>query len=444
MDVARLNFSHGTPAEHGEVIQRLRQLSEKLNRPIAILQDLPGPKIRIGAIASGSVLLEAGDEFVLTSRPVPGDAHEVSITYRDLPHEVSPNDTILLADGTIELRVIDTDGVNIRCKVVLGGELSSNKGINLPDGSLRVETVTEKDFEALEFGLEQGVDFVALSFVRQADDILRVRQFIESRKARVPIIAKIEKHEALKAIDDIIAVVDGIMVARGDLAVETALERVPLVQKMIIQRCGDAGKPVITATQMLRSMVDSPRPTRAEATDVANAVLDGTDAVMLSEETAIGKYPVAAVATMARIVETTEGALEPRMQLTLPVGSSQSKIAAAICHASIQLAEDLSAAAILTPTRTGATARMVARYRPRQPILALSPNLETLRQLCLTWGVTPVFTEESRDSDSVAEDAKRKAVAHRVAQRGDVVVLTAGLPVGQAGRTNMVKVEIID
>jgi len=444
MDVARLNFSHGSFTEHGEVIQRLRKLSEELDHPIAILQDLPGPKIRIGEIAKGSVVLEAGKEFVLTGRSVPGDEQSVSVTYAGLPKEVSSGDTILLADGSVELRVIDTDGVDIRCKVVLGGELSSHKGINLPDGSLRVESVTQKDFEALEFGLQQNVDFVALSFVRQAADVVEVREFIESRGAHVPVIAKIEKHEALKAIDEIIAAVDGIMVARGDLAVETALERVPLVQKMLIRRCNEAGKPVITATQMLKSMVDSPRPTRAEATDVANAVLDGTDAVMLSEETAVGHYPVQAVQTMARIVEATEEVLQPHKELRLPQAWDHGTITAAICHASIQLAEDLSAAAILTPTRTGTTARMVARYRPRQPILALSPRSETVRQLCLTWGVLPIRAEEFADSDSVAKYAKKKALDLGLAQAGDIVVLTAGLPMGQAGRTNMVKVEMLE
>lgn len=300
MDVARLNFSHGTRSEHNRVIKTIRRLANQFNLPVAILQDLAGPKVRVGKIKGEQVAIEPGSLFTLTTRNVPGDDHEVSVNYANLPEDVHPGDTLLLSDGALELKVLKTRKQDITCRVIVGGPLSSFKGINLPTGSIQAESLTAKDKKDLVFGIESEVDYVALSFVRKAEDVIAARRFIEEKGSDIPIIAKIEKHEALQNIDEIISVVDGIMVARGDLGVETPLEKVPLVQKMLIKKSNNAAKPVITATQMLRSMVENPRPIRAEVADVANAILDGTDAVMLSEETAMGKYPVEATAMMAK------------------------------------------------------------------------------------------------------------------------------------------------
>ena len=309
MNVARLNFSHGTHAEHGEVMAIIRHVANKRGKPVAILQDLSGPKIRIGQIGAGSVQIQSGSTLTLTTRQVPGDEHEISVTYPDLPRDVGLGDTLLLSDGLLELEVLETTTKDIKCKIQIGGLLTSHKGINVPASSIKTPAMTDKDREDLAFGIQQQVDYVALSFVRKASDVLEAKGFMEERGCDIPVIGKIEKHEALDNIDEIIEVVDGVMVARGDLWVETPIESGPLVQKLLIEKSNVVGKPVITATQMLHSMVDNPRPTRAEVTDVANAVLDGTDALMLSEETAVGKYPVEALAMMAKIAEHTESAL---------------------------------------------------------------------------------------------------------------------------------------
>jgi pyruvate kinase len=444
MNVARLNFSHGSHDDHGKIIQRIHAISEKKGTPIAVLQDLAGPKIRVGEFKDDTILLKSGQTFSLTTEDVPGDEQRVSITYAKLPKEVKTNDQILLADGSIELRVLKTDEKNITCQVLVGGELSSHKGINVPGGTLSVEAFTEKDRVDLEFGLDQGVDYVAMSFVRRQQDILRVKEVMARKEKFAPIIAKIEKHEALENLEEILQTVDGIMVARGDLAVETALERVPLVQKMLIQKCNQIGKPVITATQMLRSMVDNPRPTRAEANDVANAVLDGTDAVMLSEETTIGKYPVESVRTMAKIIEATESseiASRPRNSSKIEEPTS---IARAVSHASFEMAQDLKAAAIFTPTQTGSTARMVASFRPIQPIIALSPDPQVVRCLNLVWGVYPILVAEYCNSDEMVEQAKAAALNTGLVKKGDMVVITAGIPVGKPGTTNLIKAEILE
>jgi len=444
MDVARLNFSHGTPEEHIQHIRNLRACSEALGRPVAILQDLAGPKIRVGPIAGDGVNLRAGSAFTLTARPVLGNEQEASVTYPHLRQEVQVGDTILLADGAIELKVTDLRGEDILCRVLVGGALSSHKGINLPQGTLKVPALTEKDERDLALGLEHGVDYVALSFVRRAEDIQQVRRLMAEYNRRAPIIAKIEKHEALENIDEIVAEADGVMVARGDLAVETALERVPVVQKQLIRQCNVIGKPVITATQMLKSMVDSPRPTRAEATDVANAVLDGTDAVMLSEETAIGKYAVEAVEVMARIAERTEQEmLELRREVPFE-RRGQKSIAEAVSHASYGMAFDLRAAAIITPTHSGSTARLVARYRPQQPIIAFSPIPETVRRLALIWGVYPHCLLQAPTSDEMIERVKQEAQRLGYVKPGDTVVITAGVPVGRPGTTNLIKAEVIE
>jgi len=443
MNVARLNFSHGTHDEHRGRINRLRDIAAQKKLPLAILQDLSGPKLRTGLMPS-PVELKSGNTFVLTNRDVPGDAREVSVTYRDLPLHVQIGETILLADGSLQLQVIDKNATDLICRVIDGGILSSKKGINLPQTSLPIPALTEKDKADLEFGLEAGVDYVALSFVRQPQDIQLVKDVMAARNRIVPIIAKIEKYEALQKIDAIIEAADGIMIARGDLAVETPLERVPLVQKTLIKKCNRAGKPVITATQMLKSMVEEPRPTRAEANDVANAVLDGTDAVMLSEETAVGKYPIEAVQVMNKILQTTESELKSRDWLPTEMHHGKTAVAAAVSHAAVGLAQDLNVAAILTPTRSGATARMVARYRPHVPIVALCHRPETYRTLALVWGVHPIALDEDvSDSDALIARCKTAALQHGFVASGDTVLITAGLPPSAQSTTNLIKVEVI-
>lgn len=444
MDVARLNFSHGTQAEHGRMIADLRKIARRLGRPVALLQDLAGPKIRIGPIRSGPVVLEPGAPFTLTSRRVPGDVRTVSINYPTMVTDVRKGDTLLLSDGSLELEVVAVDGRDIRCRVVIGGPLNSFKGINLPARTLRTPSLTAKDRDDLRFGLRNDVDYVAMSFVRSAGDIATVRRHMKRCGGSAPVIAKIEKHEALEALDAIVEAADGLMVARGDLGVETPLEKIPRVQKDLIRRSREAGKPVITATQMLRSMVDSPRPTRAEVTDVANAILDGTDAVMLSEETAVGKYPVESVAMMARIAREAEGipsscdGARPREIDPLP-GSLPGAVA---CAAS-SLAAGVRAAAIVTFTRSGSTARLVSRCRPEVPILALTPEERTRRQLALCWGVLPVLGEDLGRTDEMAAAALEAAKKAGLVRKGQTVVITAGVPTGVPGTTNLIKVEIV-
>lgn len=444
MNVARLNFSHGTQAEHGEVIANIRRLAEQLERPLAILQDLAGPKIRIGPLKDGTIQLKPQAIFTLTSRDVLGDDQQVSITYPDLSKEVKSGDTLLLSDGALELKVLETSLEDITCQVIVGGTLSSRKGINLPTSTIKTPSLTEKDKEDLIFGIQQGVDYVALSFVRSAADVQEARRFIQQYGVAIPIIAKIEKHEALKNIDEIIEAVDGIMVARGDLGVETPLEKVPLVQKMLIRKSNQAGKPVITATQMLRSMVDSPRPTRAEVTDVANAILDGTDAVMLSEETASGSYPVQAVEMMVKIAEDAESGRPFDVRLRRSEGMGIKLLPEAVSHAACSLAEDIGAAAIITCTQSGGTARLVAKYRPRQPILSPTPIVTTYRQLALVWGVIPILTEELKSTDDMIEKVFLASLKSGLVRLGERVVITAGVPVGVPGTTNLVKVKVLE
>lgn len=439
MNVARLNFSHGTHAEHGEKMKIIRALSEEMGKPIAILQDLCGPKIRVGKLPEDGVRLEPGQRFTLTSRPLEmGDENQVSVSYPHLPEDVSPEDRILLADGMLELVVKRIDDTEIECEVVQGGVLTSSKGINLPSGSIQIDAITEKDKEDLAFGLKENVDYVALSFVRRADDIFRIKKLIEDQGRQTPVIAKIEKHEAVANIDAIMTASDGIMVARGDLGVEIPLESVPSIQKMLVKKANDAGKPVIIATQMLRSMVTSPRPTRAEATDVANAVLDGADAVMLSEETASGEYPIEAVNFMVRITEDAERFFPHDRYLNL---TPRKDVPESVSHASCVLADHLDAAAIVATTRSGFTAKQVSRYRPRPRILALSPEPATVRRLALYWGCLPSLVEMTQNSDEQVELAVDAALQSRNIRKGDLVVITAGHPVWTEGTTNMMRVK---
>jgi pyruvate kinase len=442
MDVARLNFSHGTHAEHAAVIAALRRLGGRKGRPIAILQDLAGLKIRVGDVAAGPVRLAAGAPFTLTTRPVPGDAREVSVSWPDLPRSVRPGDRVLLCDGEIELEAEDVGATDIRCRVVAGATLSSHKGISLPTATVAAAGLTAKDREDLAFGIAQGIDYVALSFVRSAEDVREARAFLAERGSDVPIVAKIEKHEALASIDTILAEADGIMVARGDLGVETPLEHVPLLQKMLIERANRAGKPVITATQMLLSMVESPRPTRAEVGDVANAILDGTDAVMLSEETASGRYPAEAAATMRRIAEDTEAAFPFEQWMRRFEDRSLQGLPEAVAGAACELAEHIGARVIVAWTESGATARLVAKHRPRSPILALSTVSATARRLALVWGVIPVLTEPADSADAMLAAAPAHAVAAGLLRPGDKAVITAGIPMGVAGSTNLIKAAV--
>ena len=442
MNVARLNFSHGTYEEHRKSIVNIRALSDKLKMPVAILQDISGPKIRIGKFKDDNILLEAGSTFTLTCRDVIGDETKVSVNYRNLPDDVKVGDTILLSDGNIELKVEETTPEDVNCRVVVGGSLSSHKGINLPTVTMGIPPLTPKDEEDLKFGIGEGVDYIALSFVRQAKDIEVLKSIITNEGANTPVIAKIEKHEALSNIDDIISIVDGIMVARGDLGVEIPLEKVPLIQKMLVRKCNAAGKPVITATQMLMSMVNNPRPTRAEVADIANAVLDGTDALMLSEETALGNYPVKSVSVMSRIaanIESSPDFIEFMKKREIP---ERDTIPDAISHAASMTALSLGSAAIITPTSSGSTARMIARYRPTQPIIAISSNPVTVARLSLVWGVVAVTVDELLDTEDMTTKAREIARKMGLVRGGDTVVITAGVPIGVEGTTNLIKVEV--
>jgi len=441
MDVARLNFSHGTHQQHADVAASIRRAAGAAARPIAILQDLAGPKVRTGTIPGPGARLESGQPFVLTTRPVEGGRESVSVTYDGLPGDVRPGDVLMLADGAIELSVESVTRHDIVCRVVTGGVLTSHKGINLPARSISAPALTDKDLVDLAFGIEIGVDAVAVSFVRSARDIAVVREALEGLGARIPIIAKIEKHEAVENLAEIIEVVDGVMVARGDLGVEIPLETVPLVQKRIITAANRAAKPVITATQMLKSMEKSPRPTRAEVTDVANAVLDGTDAVMLSEETAIGRYPVESVETLRRIAAVTEGSglmTAGRRGASGTADTADESVAEAACR----MADTLDARAIVTFTHSGSTARLVASHRPKQPILAPTPTRATMHGLALVWGVTPALsaTESSATAEEIEREGLRVAREHLGIGAGDRVVITAGLPLYVPGTTNLIKV----
>jgi pyruvate kinase len=440
MNVARLNFSHGDYAFHRRVIRRIRRLERLLHRPVAILQDLPGPKIRIGPVAGDRVRLQTRRPFVLTTKKILGSDSAVSVNFPGLTRAVKNGDPILLGDGEIELEATQVDKHEVKCRVIVGGMLGSHKGIHFPHGSLNVRALTSRDKKDLAFGIEQKVDMIALSFVRTSGDIAYARRELESRGATIPLIAKMEKHEAVDHIDAILETVDGIMVARGDLGLEIAQERIPTVQKMMIRKANHLGKPVITATQMLRSMVWNPRPTRAEVTDIANAVLDGTDALMLSEETAAGEYPVEAVTIMAQVAEETEKILEPRQRFT----GLQKTVPEAISLGAIALAQDLNVKAFLIPTSSGSTARLIARYRPQQPIIAVSPNLQTVKMLCLVWGVYPVQVKGFKSTDEMMRVVQKQALGSGVVKRHDLVAITAGLPLHQTGSTNMITVKAIE
>jgi len=439
----RLNFSHGTHDDHQRSVRLIRQISFELNQPVGILQDLQGPKIRLGRFEDGSIRLNKGDSFTLTSRPVPGTQSISSITYEPLAREVPVGSTILLDDGRVEMKVdaVDPEQGDLHCRVVVGGVLSNNKGVNFPGVYLSIKALTEKDRKDLVFGLNQGVDWVALSFVRNPQDVLEIKELIANAGKRVPVIVKIEKHEAIEQMDAILSLSDGVMVARGDLGVELPPEEVPILQKRLILTANRLGIPVITATQMLDSMANNPRPTRAEVSDIANAILDGTDAVMLSNETAVGKYPVEAVATMARVALRTEQEKAAR-EVDEAVGSPRS-IPSAISQAVARIASQLNASAIMTLTKTGATARNVSKFRPKTPILAVTPHVEVSRQLQLVWGVRPLVVLDLPSSSQTFQAAMNVAQEKGFLREGDLVVMTAGTLQGVSGSTDLIKVDIV-
>ncbi len=454
LDVARLNMSHASHAIHAENIQRIRQAADALGKPVAILADLQGPKLRIGDIGADSITINQGERVVLTTRQVIGERHTgsdvaatIPVQYEHLPEDVKPGERILIDDGLLELQVLGVNGPNIFCRVITGGPLTDNKGVNLPGSDLSAPSITEKDAADLQFALEHGVDWVALSFVRSAEDILRLKEMILNNcdpACPVRVIAKIEKPQALDHLDEIIMVADGVMVARGDLGIEIPTERVPMVQKRLIQKANIAGKPVITATQMLDSMVRNPRPTRAEASDVANAILDGTDAVMLSGETATGKYPLEAVQTIVRIAEEIERAMlaEP-WNPPLHVEGVAHDVTDAVSRATCSTAHALGAAAIITATASGRTARAVARYRPHAPIIATTPFPAVQRQLMLTWGVIPLTSSAFQRISGVVRESIELAVSSGHVHDGQRVVITAGVATTMPGTTNLMMVELV-
>lgn len=445
MDVARLNFSHGTYDEHASMIHNIREASKRTGEHIAILQDLCGPKIRTGQLKNKTVVLEKGSEIIFTTNDVAGDEHCVTTTYKELPLDVQPGDAILLDDGKIRVEVLSKSDTDVRCRVVVGGKLGEHKGMNLPGVKLSTPSLTEKDIQDLAFGVQQGVDYVALSFVRSATDILLLRDHLKQIASHfIPIIAKIEMREAITAIDDIVREADAIMVARGDLGVEMPAEEVPLLQKMIVRKCNDAGKPVIIATQMLETMIDNPRPTRAEASDIANAVLDGADAVMLSGETSVGKYPIEAVAMMDTIIRTTEEQmLKTRndFRCTLNTGNVLDAVAQSACL----LADHVKAAAIIPITHSGGTARRLSRFRPAAKIIAVTGEERVLRRLNLVWGVQGiVITDYIGNADAILQRVKSQLKAEGFLKEGDYIVFTMGIPLMARGQTDTINIERVE
>lgn len=437
----RLNFSHGSYEDHERNIRLIRQTAYELNQPVAILQDLQGPKIRLGKFADGPIVLHRGDPYILTSRPnIPGTPEMSSVTYEPLADEVPTGATILLDDGRVEMVVesVDRESRNLHCRVVVGGPLSNNKGVNFPGVYLSVKALTDKDRQDLTFGLDHGVDWVALSFVRNPQDVLEIKELISGAGKQTPVIVKIEKHEAIEEMEAILSISDGVMIARGDLGVELPAEDVPVLQKRLIATANRMGIPVITATQMLDSMVNSPRPTRAEVSDIANAILDGTDAVMLSNETAVGKYPIEAVKTMARVAIRTE---QERLSQTFQETSRS--IPNAISQAVGQIAEQLDAAAIMTLTKTGATARNVSKFRPKKPVLAVTPHQDVARRLQMVWGVRPLLVLDLSSAGQTFQAALNIAQENHLLKEGDLVVMTAGTLQGVSGSTDLIKVEVV-
>ncbi len=444
MDVARLNFSHGSHQDHEEMINKIRKISRALGRDIPILQDLQGPKIRIGKLIAGSLVLKTDDTLILTpDRTANGTRQTVNVSYNYLARDLKVGGNILVDDGNIELEVTKVGEKDVETKVVVGGTLLPRKGVNLPRIKSRSSSLTDKDIDDLEFGLSQDVDLIALSFVRQAKDVKRLKKLIKKAGKETPVFAKIEKPEAVEDLDNIIKISDGIMVARGDLGIEMSLAKVPLVQKMIIRKCLQSAKPVITATQMLDSMIHSPRPTRAEASDVANAVLDGSDAVMLSGETAAGKYPIRTVKTMNQIIEETENHQSDWMlsyQERPESITNDLHVTEAVGHFACDIAEKLGAVAICALTHSGSTAKIIARHRPSVPIYAFTDRAAVVAQLGVVWGVRGVFVPFQKHTDDGVNLVHEHLLYHGLAKKGDKIIFTAGMPLPEKGGTNMLHV----
>lgn len=443
LDVARHNFSHGTHDEHLVRIAKVRAAAEAEGKHVAIMLDTKGPEIRIGTFANGPIELIPGSLFTLTTQVVPGTSEQVSVSYLNLPREVIPGDRLLLDDGLLELKVEQTTASTVVCRVIVGGPLSNRKGVNVPGKTLSLPALSPQDEADLKFGVEQGVDYIAASFMRSANDVYAVRRFLEGLGSDIPIIAKIENKEGVDNLEAILKVADGLMVARGDMGVEFPAEEVPLIQKEMIKRGNALGKPVITATQMLDSMMRNPRPTRAEASDIANAIFDGTDAIMLSGETASGKYPLESVLTMARIAARTEQALTLGTTTADACQVRSATVTDAISHATVQVATELEAAAIITPTHSGWTARMVAKHRPQAPVIAITTSAVVARRLNLLWGVIPIVGTPIATTDDLIEGSVKRALQGNLIKNGDLVVITAGIPVGVPGTTNVLKVHVV-
>lgn len=444
MDVARMNFSHGDHPSHLATLKIIKKVRKELNLPVAALLDTKGPEIRVRQFKDGKVELKKGQNFTLTTREVEGTEEIVSITYKNLVNDVQVGGTILIDDGLIELTIINITETDIICRVLNNGFVSNNKGVNVPNCQLSMPYISQKDYDDIVFAVENDYDFIAASFVRSAQDVLDIRKVLEDHGCQsIKIISKIENMQGVQNIDEIIRVSDGIMVARGDMGVEIPFEDVPVLQKMIIQKVYEAGKVVITATQMLDSMMKNPRPTRAEATDVANAIYDGTSAIMLSGETAAGQYPIEAVKTMVKIAESAEASINYRLKFKERQTLVNPDITNAISHACCTTAMDLNASAVVTVTKSGFTARMLSKYRPESPIVACVMSEKAYRQLNLSWGVTPIMIKEEKNTDDLFENAVDAAEHAGIVRQGEVVVITAGVPLGVSGTTNLVKVHVV-
>ncbi|TVY10243.1 pyruvate kinase [Paenibacillus cremeus] len=442
MNVARLNLAHGDVEEQRKRIRTIRQAAAETGAHIAIMLDIKGPEVRIGLLKDKSYELKAGERLTLTTERIEGDAGRISVSYQELPQDVRPGNSILIDDGLIELKVLEVMGTEVHCRIVNGGVIKPRKGVNLPGIRTSLPGVTERDVQHILFGIEENIDMIAVSFVRRAEDIMQIREMLESRKAgHIQLISKIENEEGVEALDAILAVSDGLMVARGDLGVEIPVEDVPLIQKQMIHKCNLAGKPVITATHMLDSMQSNPRPTRAEASDVANAVLDGTDVIMLSGETAAGKYPVESVRTMAAIAEKAESIIPYQEQLAAKSALRKADTTEVISQSVVSASLDLDAKAIITPTESGFTARMVSKYRPKAPIIAVTPHDEVLRRMSLVWGVIPVKGPVVETTDAMFQSALDNGAKTGLFAEGDLVVISAGVPVGKSGTTNLIKIQ---
>lgn len=443
MNVARFNFSHGTYETHQHYYDEVCRIRDELGLPVATMLDTKGPEIRVRSFKNGRVTLQNGQLFTLTTDEVEGDEERVSITYKELPQDIAVGSSILIDDGLIGMQVERIDGADIVCRVLNGGVVSNNKGVNIPNAHLSMPFISEKDHQDILFAIKNGYDFIAASFTRCADDIMQIRHILQENNCHtINIIAKIENMEGVENIDEILRVVDGVMVARGDLGVEVPLEDVPSLQKKLIQRGIAAGKPVITATQMLDSMIKNPRPTRAEATDVANAIYDGTSAIMLSGESAVGAYPVEAVETMVRIALCAEADMDYIRRFSRDTSAS-TDVTNAISHATVTSAHDLNASAIITVTKSGSTARILSRYRPACVIVGCTTEKHVWRQLALSWGTVPLMIAEESNTDDLFEHAVDAAVQNGLVHDGELVVLTAGVPLGISGTTNLMKVHVV-